>query len=171
VIVRETNEAAWQAADELLSHVTDDTIAAAQAKFAQMDSVGQQRMAALHGGRRDNLEISPSLWAGIGLVRGGAGTALVGDPQTVAARIQEYADLGIDNFIFSGYPHLEEAYRFAELVFPLLPIDTQNTLVKPNLTGPFGEIVANNYAPPQQTSGIAASKTPTTTAPKHAIAS
>lgn len=64
VIVRETNEAAWQAADELLSHVNDDTIAAAQAKFAQMDSVGQQRMAALHGGRRDNLEISPNLWAG-----------------------------------------------------------------------------------------------------------
>lgn len=114
--MRETNEAAWQAADELLSHVNDDTIAAAQAKFAQMDSVGQQRMAALHGSRRDNLEISPNLWAGIGLVRGGAGTALVGDPQTVAARIQEYADLGIDNFIFSGYPHLEEAYRFAELV-------------------------------------------------------
>ena len=102
VIVRETNEAAWQAADELLSHVNDDTITAAQAKFAQMDSVGQQRMAALHGGRRDNLEISPNLWAGIGLVRGGAGTALVGDPQTVAARIQEYADLGIDNFIFQA---------------------------------------------------------------------
>jgi len=68
------------------------------------------------------LESSPNLWAGIGLVRGGAGTALVGDPETVAARIQEYADLGIDTFIFSGYPHLEESIRFAELVFPLLPL-------------------------------------------------
>ena len=148
VIVRETNEEAWQAADALLQYVSDDTIAAAQAKFAQMDSVGQQRMAALHGGRRDHLEVSPNLWAGIGLVRGGAGTALVGDPGTVAARIQEYADLGIDNFIFSGYPHLEEAIRFAELVFPLLPLETQQRLAKPNLTGPFGEIVANNYVPP-----------------------
>ena len=147
VIVRETNEAAWQAADELLQYVNDDTIAAAQAKFAQMDSVGQQRMAALNGGSRDNLEVSPNLWAGVGLVRGGAGTALVGDPQTVAARIQEYADLGIDNFIFSGYPHLEEAYRFAELVFPLLPLKVQQKLIKPNLTGPFGEIVANSYVP------------------------
>ena len=81
-------------------------------------------------------------------MRGGAGTALVGDPQTVAARIQEYADLGIDNFIFSGYPHLEEAYRFAELVFPLLPLEVQQKLIKPNLTGPFGEIVANSYVPP-----------------------
>ena len=54
-------------------------------------------------------------------MRGGAGTALVGDAETVAARMQEYAALGIDTFILSGYPHLEEAYRFAELVFPLLP--------------------------------------------------
>ena len=87
-----------------------------------MDSVGQSRMAALHGGRRDKLEVSPNLWAGVGLVRGGAGTALVGDPETVAARMKEYMALGIDTFILSGYPHLEEAYRFAELVFPLLPL-------------------------------------------------
>ncbi|BBP83431.1 alkanesulfonate monooxygenase [Pseudomonas sp. Pc102] len=121
VIVRETNEAAWAAADELISHLDDATIAAAQANYARMDSEGQRRMAALHQGRRDRLEVAPNLWAGVGLVRGGAGTALVGDPQTVAARLQEYADLGIESFVLSGYPHLEEAYRFAELVFPLLP--------------------------------------------------
>ena len=112
---------AWAAADELISHLDDDTIAAAQANYASMDSEGQRRMAALHGGRRDRLEVSPNLWAGVGLVRGGAGTALVGDPQTVATRLQEYVDLGVDRFVLSGYPHLEEAYRFAELVFPLLP--------------------------------------------------
>lgn len=122
VIVRETNEEAWREADRLIGHLDDSTIAAAQQNFARMDSVGQQRMAALHGGRRDKLEISPNLWAGLGLVRGGAGTALVGDPPTVAARIAEYQALGIDTFILSGYPHLEEAYRFAELVFPLLDL-------------------------------------------------
>lgn len=147
VIVRETNEEAWRAADELIQYVDDATIAAAQAKFKQMDSVGQRRMAELHNGDRSKLEVSPNLWAGVGLVRGGAGTALVGDPETVAARIQEYADLGIDTFIFSGYPHLEESIRFAELVFPLLPLETQKKLTQPNLTGPFGEIVANNYTP------------------------
>lgn len=147
VIVRETNEAAWRAADELISKLDDDTIAKAQANFAKMDSEGQRRMAALHGGKRDRLEVSPNLWAGVGLVRGGAGTALVGDPKTVAARMQEYADLGIDTFIFSGYPHLEESYRFAELVFPLLPRKQQETLPGFNLSGPFGEIVANTYAP------------------------
>src|SRR5690606_27403934 len=101
VIVRETNEAAWAAADRLIENLDDATIAKAQAAFARFDSVGQQRMAALHNGRRDKLEVSPNLWAGVGLVRGGAGTALVGDGPTVAARVKEYADLGIDTFIFS----------------------------------------------------------------------
>lgn len=120
VIVRETRDEAWAEADRLISKLTDADIAAAQANFAKMDSVGQARITALHGGRRDRLEIAPDLWAGIGLVRGGAGTALVGDPQTVAKRLQEYADLGVDSFVLSGYPHLEEAIRFAELVFPLV---------------------------------------------------
>src|ERR1700760_1564027 len=100
------------------------TIAAAQKRMREdTDSVGQLRQLNLHGGQRDRLEISPNLWAGVGLVRGGAGTALVGDPETVAARLKEYAALGIETFILSGYPHLEEGYRVAELLFPLLPVD------------------------------------------------
>jgi alkanesulfonate monooxygenase len=147
VIVRETADEAWKAADKLISHLTDDTIAAAQKIFARMDSVGQQRMAKLHGGRRDKLEISPNLWAGVGLVRGGAGTALVGDPETVAARIREYQNIGIDTFILSGYPHLEEAYRFAELVFPLLAVGHGNAQPARLNTGPFGETIANESRP------------------------
>jgi alkanesulfonate monooxygenase len=151
VIVRETNAEAWKAADDLIRHLDDDTIASAQKIFTRMDSVGQQRMAQLHGGRREKLEVSPNLWAGVGLVRGGAGTALVGDPETVAARIKEYMALGIDTFILSGYPHLEEAYRFAELVFPLLPLahGKQAAPVRVN-TGPFGETMAGEYRPARQ---------------------
>src|SRR5215207_1677498 len=119
VIVRETAAEAWAEAERLISHVDDATIVRAQATFARMDSVGQRRMLRLHGGRRDKLEISPNLWAGVGLVRGGAGTALVGDPEQVAARMREYMELGINRFILSGYPHLEECYRFAEIVMPL----------------------------------------------------
>ncbi|MBK4217482.1 FMNH2-dependent alkanesulfonate monooxygenase [Paracoccus caeni] len=118
-IVRETDEEAWAEADRLISRLSDDTIAAAQEVFRkQSDSVGQQRMVALHNGRRDRLEVSPNLWAGVGLVRSGAGTALVGSPATVAARLREYQALGIDTVIASGYPHLEEAYRVAELLLP-----------------------------------------------------
>jgi len=134
VIVRETNEEAWAAAEKLISHLDDETIAKAQANYASMDSEGQRRMAALHGGRRDQLEVSPNLWAGVGLVRGGAGTALVGDPQTVAARLLEYVDLGVDSFVLSGYPHLEESIRFAELVFPLLP-GKQPVTIEEEVTG------------------------------------
>jgi len=151
VIVRETDDAAWKAAEELISRVDDETVARAQSAFARMDSEGQRRMAALHAGgtkrSRADLEISPNLWAGVGLVRGGAGTALVGDAKTVAARIEEYAALGLDKFILSGYPHLEEAYRFAELVFPLLSRKAQTQLAGGSLSGPFGEVVANLDAP------------------------
>jgi len=145
VIVRETNEEAWRAADKLISHLSDEVIAKAQAAFGKMDSEGQRRMAALHGGRRDRLEVSPNLWAGVGLVRGGAGTALVGDPETVVARIREYEALGIETFIFSGYPHLEESYRFAELVFPLL--GKGKAAGELSLSGPFGEVMASNIVP------------------------
>lgn len=146
VIVRETNEEAWQAANRLISHLDDITIAKAQAAFARSDSVGQQRMAALHGGKRDKLEISPNLWAGVGLVRGGAGTALVGDGPTVAARINEYADLGIDSFILSGYPHLEEAYRAGELLFPHLDVAIPE-IPQPRQVQEKGEVVANDFIP------------------------
>lgn len=159
VIVRETEDEAWRAAGELLSQLDDATIAAAQRRFAQMDSVGQRRMAELNQGRfnradiREGLEIAPNLWAGVGLVRGGAGTALVGNPEQVAARIREYAALGLEYFIFSGYPHVEEAHRLAELVFPLLPELQLNHAGDPAratnvLSGPFGEIVANSFVPP-----------------------
>jgi len=121
IIVRETAQAAWNAANELIQYVDDETVANAQKSLARFDSEGQKRMSALHGGSRDKLEISPNLWAGVGLVRGGAGTALVGDKETVAQRLLEYSDLGIETFILSGYPHLEESYRIAELLFPLLP--------------------------------------------------
>ncbi|MHA6910203.1 FMNH2-dependent alkanesulfonate monooxygenase [Ralstonia pseudosolanacearum] len=151
VIVRETEDAAWQAADQLISRLDDDTVARAQEAFRKMDSAGQQRMAALHANgirrSRAELEISPNLWAGVGLVRGGAGTALVGDPRTVAARMREYADLGIDTFVLSGYPHLEEAYRFAELVFPLLPRAVRDKLPGNVLNGPFGEVIATGIVP------------------------
>ena len=135
VIVRETSAEAWADADRLISHLSDEDIAAAQRNYAGMDSVGQARMAALHGGRRDRLVVGPNLWAGVGLVRGGAGTALVGSPQEVAARLQEYMALGVDSFVLSGYPHLEESIRFAELVFPLLPGKQAVTLRDQSLTG------------------------------------
>ncbi|RIX49306.1 alkanesulfonate monooxygenase, FMNH(2)-dependent [Paenibacillus nanensis] len=146
VIVRETEEEAWAAANNLIKHLDDETIAKAQRIFERFDSVGQKRMSQLHQGDRSNLEISPNLWAGIGLVRGGAGTALVGSPEIVAERMREYEALGIETFIFSGYPHLEEAYRVADLLFPLLNLNRPEQ-TGPTSISPFGEIIANNVLP------------------------
>ncbi|WP_328469785.1 LLM class flavin-dependent oxidoreductase [Actinoplanes sp. NBC_00393] len=120
VITRDTADAAWAEADRLLQNVSPDDIAEVQAGLRRSESVGQQRMLELHGGERDGLVVSPNLWAGVGLVRGGAGTALVGSHTEVADRLQEYAALGISEFILSGYPHLEEAYWFGEGVLPEL---------------------------------------------------
>jgi alkanesulfonate monooxygenase len=124
IIVRPTDSQAWAAAEELISELDDATIERAQANFAHYDSEGQRRQVAMRGSgparSRAALEVSPNLWAGVGLVRHSAGTALVGDPQTVTERIAEYAALGIDTFILSGYPHLEEAYQVAELLLPRL---------------------------------------------------
>jgi alkanesulfonate monooxygenase len=120
VIPRDTEAEAWREAKRLLDGMDPGAIRASQERFARMDSTGQARMTALHGGTSDELEIAPNLWAGIGLVREGAATALVGSHEQVAERINEYHALGFDELILSGYPHLEEAYRFGECVRPLL---------------------------------------------------
>ncbi|MCW2866507.1 MAG: alkanesulfonate monooxygenase [Marmoricola sp.] len=126
VITRDTSEQAWAVAQQMLSELDPADIAKAQAALEASQSVGQQRMRALHGGGAAagadarSLEIHPGLWAGVGLVRGGAGTALVGSHSEVADLVEEYAALGIDEFVLSGYPHVEEAYWFAEGVKPVL---------------------------------------------------
>jgi alkanesulfonate monooxygenase len=120
VIARPTADEAWAAAEALVARMSPEAIAAAQADFATTQSVGQSRMAGLHGGDQSKLVVHPNVWAGIGLVRGGVGTALVGSYTEVADRIEEYAALGFSEFILSGYPHLEEAYWFGEGVLPEL---------------------------------------------------
>ena len=120
VIVRETEEEAWAAADDLIKYVDQHTIDEMRKKMAGFDSNAQNRMSDISYKNRDSLEISPGLWAGIGLAREGAGTALVGNPDQVVSNMKKYQEAGVDTFILSGYPHLEESYRVAELLFPKL---------------------------------------------------
>ena len=124
-ISRDRSEDAWQIADRMLAELDPGDVAKAQEALASSESEGQKRMRELHGGATTytdarQLEVYPALWSGIGLMRSGAGTALVGSHTEVADLIEEYAALGIDEFILSGYPHVEEAYWFAEGVLPVL---------------------------------------------------
>lgn len=127
VVTRDRSSDAWAVAQRWLDELGPEQVADAQRVLTTSGSVGQRRMAALHDGGRlaatgdaRELEIHPGLWAGVGLMRGGAGTALVGSHEEVADLVAEYHDAGFDEFVLSGYPHLEEAYWFAEGVRPLL---------------------------------------------------
>ncbi|ULH18114.1 LLM class flavin-dependent oxidoreductase (plasmid) [Deinococcus sp. KNUC1210] len=120
IIVRDTEEEAWAAADDLIAGISDEEITRAHQAFLASASEGQRRQSELNGGTRASLRVGKNLWAGVGLVRGGAGTAFVGSPENVAAAMREYQAIGVDTFVLSGYPHLEEAYRTAELLFPAL---------------------------------------------------
>ena len=123
LISRDTEAEAWSEAQRLLEGIPAGAIEEAQRQFALSESVGQSRMVGLHHGRLSDarqLEVYPNVWAGVGLVRGGAGTAIIGSHEQVAARIAEYEALGVDTFIFSAYPNLEEAVRIGEDLLPLL---------------------------------------------------
>ncbi len=123
VIARDTHEEAWAEADRLLRGVDPREIERVQAGLARSESEGQRRMVELHAGKGHDLrslEVAPGLWAGVGLVRGGAGTALVGSYDEVTEKLVEYLDLGLSHVILSGYPHLEESLRIGEEILPRL---------------------------------------------------
>ena len=141
VISRDTAEQAWAEADRLLAAVDPADVERVQASLARSESEGQRRMLDLHGGSSSRLLVGPNLWAGVGLVRGGAGTALVGSHAEVAERLAEYAQLGITHFILSGYPHLEEAYWFGEGVLPLLERMGLWTTSQPSVAPGTGDAV------------------------------
>ncbi|RGC67719.1 Alkanesulfonate monooxygenase [Micromonospora sp. MW-13] len=126
LIVRDTEDEAWAAADHLLDVTSRETYARQLAAHGDDDGVGWQRQFRQHGGRvpakARELETYPNLWPGMGLFRPGPGTAVVGSTRQVVERLEEFRSLGVDTFILSGNPLLEEAYRVAETVLPALGI-------------------------------------------------
>jgi alkanesulfonate monooxygenase len=118
VVVRDTEAEARAAADRLLSKLDAQTGAAIRAKSLDSTSVGVQAQAALRESASDDGYAEANLWTGIGRARSGCGAAIVGDPDQVLAKLNEYRDMGIEAFILSGYPHAAEADLFARHVLP-----------------------------------------------------
>ncbi len=116
VIVRETESDAWAAADRLISGIDPSVEQRMSKYYDEADSVAQRRMNRLLQG---DYRFDKYKWAGIGRVRKGAGSAVVGNPEQVREGLQEYIDAGVTHFILSGFPHLEEAERVGSLLLPL----------------------------------------------------
>jgi alkanesulfonate monooxygenase len=127
VIVRETEVEARAAADRLISKLNPANGAAIKARSQDSTSYGVRRQDELRAQSKD-LYIEPHLWSGIGLARSGCGSAIVGDPDQVLAKLNHYMDMGIRAFILSGYPHLDECDLFAKYVLPKLPVCRLNEL-------------------------------------------
>jgi alkanesulfonate monooxygenase len=130
VLVRETEDEAWKAAERLISRIDPEVRRRFIDASASVDSEGQRRQQALTAAS-SSLVVEQNLWAGVGLARSGVGVAIVGDPEQVAAKLRAYQAVGISTFILSGYPHLEECRRFGEMVMPLLRQRAAHEVVLP----------------------------------------
>jgi len=120
VIVRETEAEARAAAAQLISQLDPETGEAIRQKSLDTASVGVARQSALRDGADNDGYAEANLWTGVGKARSGAGAAIVGDPDQVAAKIAAYQAVGVEAFILSGYPHIAECDLFAEHVLPKL---------------------------------------------------
>ena len=120
VIVRETEAEARDAARRLVSELDDEIGQAIKDRALDSKSIGVKRQDALREGADSEGYIEEHLWSGIGRARSGCGSAIVGDPAQVLAKLERYMDLGIRAFILSGYPLRDECERFADLVLPKL---------------------------------------------------
>ncbi|MEW5686087.1 MAG: LLM class flavin-dependent oxidoreductase [Pseudomonadota bacterium] len=120
VVVRDTEAEARAAADRLLSKLDAEQGAAIRAKSLDSASVGVAAQAALRESAADDGYAEPNLWTGVGRARSGCGAAIVGDPDQVLAKLNDYRAMGIEAFILSGYPHAAEADLFARHVLPKL---------------------------------------------------
>lgn len=115
VVVRDTEKEAWKAAHHIISQIDENVREKMNNVFEEADSVAQRRITEIvrQGDRFDKYS-----WTGIGQIRKGAGTALVGTPEQIEEALQDYIDAGITHFVLSGFPHAEEAIRFGKNVLP-----------------------------------------------------
>ncbi len=120
VIVRATEREARAAAARLVSRLDDTTGEMIRRRSLDTTSAGTRRQNELRELADAAGYAEPNLWTGIGRARSGAGAAIVGDPGQVLAKLRGYADLGMEAFILSGYPHAAEADLFARHVLPHL---------------------------------------------------
>lgn len=129
-ILGPTEDAAWRRAHQIL-----DRIIAARGGHGSFTgrrlrlgtdaargapaNVGSRRLlaAAAKGERHDR-----ALWTPTAAATGAAGnsTALVGTPETVAAALLDYVDIGVSTLLIRGYDPLDDAVEYGRELLPLV---------------------------------------------------
>lgn len=120
MIVRDTEAEAREYAEYIVSKLDDEQGRAIRERALDSTSLGVSHQAKNREIAADDGFIEPLLWTGVGRARSGCGAALVGSAEQIIERIHDYQKMGIRSFIFSGYPHLEEAEHFGTKVLPHL---------------------------------------------------
>ncbi len=143
VIVRETEKEAKEHANKLISRLELNKGKKIRERALDAKSLGVYRQEKMRDISGNDFFVEPNLWTGIGLARSGCGAAIVGNPDQVYNKIQSYMKLGIKSFIFSGYPHHQEARYFAKLVLPRLKTislpEVRNRIPKETPKTPLGD--------------------------------
>lgn len=116
LVVRDDPEEAWSTADALIARADSRVLQQRQTVMVGTPMTGQQVQAAQVAEHR----LGSHLWNGLSTVRVNCGTAIVGTPEQVAGELLAYWELGIDEFILSGFPHVEECQRVSTDVLPRL---------------------------------------------------
>jgi alkanesulfonate monooxygenase len=120
VVVRETEEEAYEYAESIISKLDLEMGRELRDRSLDAKSYGVSRQEKMRDKSSPDGYIEPNLWTGIGKARSGCGAALVGNPDQIIEKLNRYMEMGIRSFILSGYPHMDECNRFAELVLPKL---------------------------------------------------
>lgn len=120
VVVRETEDEARAFADRLVSKLDDEIGRQIREKSLDAQNFGVMRQQSLRGAADGDGFVEENLWTGISRARSGCGSAIVGNPDQVLAKLRAYQAEGIEAFILSGYPHAAEADLFARHVLPYI---------------------------------------------------
>ena len=120
MIVRDSEAEAREYADFIVSKLDDEYGAMIRERALDSTSLGVSHQAKNRELADKYGYVEPNLWTGVGRARSGCGAALVGSADQVLTKIEQYKKMGVRAFIFSGYPHIEEAEYFGRLVLPHL---------------------------------------------------
>ncbi len=123
IVCADTEEEAWADAARLVAGAERFALANMRGRANAADGIrrtseANRQVWKLLEESGPDLKIGPHLWTGISQVRAGAGVAVVGNPEQVAATLNEFAEAGCTSFCLSGYPHAKAARIFAEKVMP-----------------------------------------------------